>query len=37
VRVNVHARKLNDGTFRASRVARAGRADSARFHAVVVR
>jgi hypothetical protein len=35
-RVNVHARKLSDGTFRASRVARAGHARHARFRAVVV-
>jgi hypothetical protein len=35
-RVNVHARKLSDGTFRASGVARAGHARNARFHATVV-
>jgi hypothetical protein len=35
-RVSVHARKLGDGTFRASHLARTGRAGHARFRAVVV-
>jgi hypothetical protein len=36
-RVSVHARRLHDGTFRGSHLARAGHAGHARFHAVVVR